>query len=289
MTSKPDKHGRWLLEFQPALVERASAGRLPVYFLKGWNYFDDFIREVMLDRKGFIWRGQGDESWRLRSGLDRLLRESGLDPNTPAAGVVRQAHLDRFKLACRGRRGTNPKPIKDDDEWWALGQHHDLKTPLLDWTTSPFVAAYFAMVTYEGAERCGVIGVSRHEVEKLNKKVAAQYERELVKSWKGKERPPHLAPPMLRFIDPMADENYRLVSQGGLFSRAPDGMDVEEWLVENAPAINDDLFVKVTIATSERELALRSLNRMNINHLSLFPDLKGASEFSNVDLLIDGY
>jgi hypothetical protein len=46
---------------------------------------------------------------------------------------------------------------------------------------------------------------------------------------------------------------------------------------------------KVTIPTGDRDLALRSLNRMNINHRSLFPDLHGTSEFANVDLLIDDY
>lgn len=243
--------------------------------LDSWEDFHDYICSEMLDYRHFVWRGQASESWLLEPTLDRVFKRSGKADNVKE----RKLHLDRFKYATRGRRGINPPNLKEDNEWWALGQHNFLATPLLDWSTSPFVAAYFAFETLEndGAERRVVFGISKDTFILESNKIA--------KKWAQKDRPP-----IIEFIEPLTDENARLVNQGGLFTRAPDGIDIETWARQT---FKDDSkyirFLKITIPNQDREKSLRALNRMNINHLSLFPDLYGACKFVNLDLEIDKY
>ena len=112
--------------------------------LTSWKYFGDFIYQEMQSYSAYVWRGQRCENWALESTLDRLLRTAKV--SSARSRTFRTQHLEQFKYAARGRRGANPPLLEGDDAWWALGQHHGLPTPLLDWTTSPFVAAFFAFI-----------------------------------------------------------------------------------------------------------------------------------------------
>ena len=228
-----------------------------VVHLSRWAYFDDFIRQEMLDYRSYVWRGQASAEWSLEPSLDRILRRQ----RRMSDSAIRDEHLLRFKLSSRGRRGMHPTPIAAENDWWALGQHYGLATPLLDWTTSPYVAAYFAFLD-DASDRCAVWALGRNSVSRTAAEI----------------------------LEPFSDENSRLVSQGGLFTRAPDGIPVEEWIRTHFAGDSAVWrLVKITVPTRDRAIALRMLNRMNINHLSLYPDLYGASRFSNLNLMVDNY
>lgn len=241
---------------------------------ENWNDFFKFITSN-LDYKHFIWRGQADSSWPLLPTLDRMLNEIGKNGNEDLIN----GHLKKFKYATRGRRGNHPSVLENDNDWWALGQHNGLATPLLDWTRSPFVAAYFAFVTKSDSSTTyrSVYGLSQHTVEKKSSEIAEKHN--------GSNRPD-----IIEFIEPLTDENIRLVNQNGLFTRSPYGEDIEGWVKNNFDGKDNKVRLwKINIPESERLIVLRSLNRMNINHLTLFPDLYGAGKFVNVDLEVDKY
>ena len=93
----------------------------------------------------------------------------------------------------------------------------------------------------------------------------------------------------VEFIRPMSNENQRLVNQGGLFTRSPIGKDIESWVQENHKGHDGYTLMKILIPDKDREMSLRMLNRMNIHHLTLFPDLFGTSKYCNTFAEIDKY
>ena len=241
--------------------------------LSHWKWFSEYVNQELLDYTTFIYRGQSDATWPLQPTLDRLV--------TSPTSTVRGQHLKCFRLSARGRRGPNPPRIDDDNGWWALGQHHGLATPLLDWTESPFVALYFAIEGMRSLQsrNCAVWAVSQEMIQENNARIEADVNAKPIDGRK----------PIIEVVRPMSDENARLVSQRGLFTRSPNNMDIEQWVRRfNAPSNTMEL-IKISVPRRDADDCLRYLNRMNINRSTLFPDLEGASLYCNMELKITNY
>lgn len=94
---------------------------------------------------------------------------------------------------------------------------------------------------------------------------------------------------IVELVEPIVDENRRLVNQRGLFTKLHFDNDIEKWIT-NAPDLGDWVTLyKITFPDSLRQRAILYLNLMNINHSSLFPDLYGSSKFTNQKLLQTDY
>jgi hypothetical protein len=245
------------------------------YRLRKWNDFSAFLEAKVFVHAGkadhrFIWRGHRRSDWLLETSIDRLLGPlSTADLKFKSAEQRSLEHLEDFKYAARGRRGLNP-PVMNENEWWALGQHFDLATPLLDWSRSPFAAAYFAFHEASDATKHRVVfGLDLDAVKVKN--------AELIENDPNDERPP-----VMELIDPFSDENPRLVSQGALFTRGPMLLPVDTWVQAFFSGTSSEILLRIELPDADRATCLRSLDLMNINHLSLFPDLTGASRATNL-------
>lgn len=261
---------------------KESSDGISIVVLKSWRHFDEYIRREMVDYGTYIYRGQQDESWKLEPTLDRVLKQR----NRLRDSRARSEHLKRFKFAVRGRRKSDIDLIEND--WWALGQHYGLHTPLLDWTTSPFVAAFFAFRNedrYAGKDQTCKKSSKDGSRRVSRKRVVYALNEDQVRKKSKETRDDSI----IEFIRPLSNENNRLVNQAGLFSRSPDGEDIETWVRRHFQGEQNSILIKINIPSTERDEFLKYLSRMNINDLTLFPDLIGASRFCNLSLVIDQY
>lgn len=112
-------------------------GDIPTTQLTSWQHFYQFANDERFASDEFIFRGQYDYRWDLVPSLARCSRGGTYEP--PQAKEC----LESFRRSSRGRKEFDPN-LDSDLEMWALGQHYGLRTPLLDWTLSPYVALFFA-------------------------------------------------------------------------------------------------------------------------------------------------
>ncbi|WP_420125927.1 FRG domain-containing protein [Longimicrobium sp.] len=248
--------------------------------LNDWEEFHWFIESEMLDYREYIYRGQSRADWPLRTTLDRLAMQARGRALTEAE---MKDHLLRFKYSTRGRLPTTFHEDLGDNHWWAVGQHFGLATPLLDWTESPYVAAYFAFAEPSGTDNEPLPDRAIYALDSVSL---------IARSKELASADPQRNAEFVEVFSPLAGENNRLVSQRGLFTRLPVGQDLEDWIRTHFKGESNLLIlVKIVIPerVGDRTRFFRVLNRMNVNALTLFPDLAGASLHCNHDLAIENY
>jgi hypothetical protein len=155
--------------------------------------------------------------------------------------------LETFKREARPYIGYAP-PNDNDIEWLAIGQHHQLVTRLLDWTTSIFIAAYFATEKGDVNKTARIYCVQEFDsiLERGPKNI---FEADRPFTY----RPPHISP--------------RIPAQRAIFTvhHKPD-----EYLQSKSLQIFD-------IPGRHCVHLKRMLDVAGFNRASLFPDLDGLS------------
>lgn len=78
--------------------------------LRTWEDYFNAIRAI---GPSYIFRGQARDDWELEPSLNRLLKKHSNKNPFYSRQIY---HKARFRQAIRGRRGTNPQEIENDDE-----------------------------------------------------------------------------------------------------------------------------------------------------------------------------
>lgn len=238
------------------------------------NSWDDYHKQILkiVKSETYVYRGQPfghlkNNSKKTQESnneklssilLPSILREfNGLELTKGNYDRHLVQHLKDFKAALKGRTEILELLVNDNSEAWALGQHYGLKTPLLDFTYSPYVAAFFALINANSSKSdyCSVYALSQVLFRTIKE---------------------------INIYEPKTDHNQRLMSQSGLFIKFFQPKSIEQIIRNNIEKNCKNVkLAEILIPSKDKEKALKHLESMNITHRTLFPDLQGSSEHAN--------
>jgi hypothetical protein len=249
------------------ITEGKYGSRIPVTKVSSLPEFIELLNSKLMSND-FVFCGHRCFDWGLTSTLGRL-NENGI-----VSEVIAEKQLELFKKFTRNRplnlQLSDENNDGDNYEVWAIGQHYGLMTPLLDWTFSPYVALFFAFAKEDRSSNNpfrAVYFFNKTKISELDSKV--------------------------EILEPKYDNHGRLVSQAGLFTISPYGEAIENEVIDAYSAKYENeadyadvelaqYLCKVYVPNGERGNILKNLRLMNIHHGTLFPDLQGAADHSNI-------
>ena len=226
---------------------------------KNWSAFKEYVAE--LEGRQFLFRGQ-NEPWRLRTSFHRAGRADILR-------FLREDVQSLYRnLSARTKHVFNLDIPNENGAFLNLIQHHGYPTPLLDWTYSPYVAAFFA---YRGISN--ELADKAPPTEKVRILVLNQHR------WRRDlQQVPLLEPVSLHFSiqELLAIENERMIPQQAV-STVTNVDDIEACITSKES--NEKKYLSaIDLPLQERRYALQELSFMGITAGSLFPGLDGACE-----------
>lgn len=233
--------------------------------LNTWDEFKAWSLDLKKRDPSSIFRGVSHNHYNLRTSFHRTGRvdlERYRDSDFPAFNDVAETigglRFDSTSL--------------DVGSSWGFAQHHGFPTPLLDWTESPFVAAYFALNDW----------VSNHEIDKDSKSVRIY---SLDGGFVNQNMPSVISMsdsyPRIWAFKPKSKGNQRLVFQQGIFLHS-NIVCIEAYLAHLSARINRSILSAVDLPVRFAKEAIRELGYMGVNHMSLFPGLDGAARFATL-------
>lgn len=242
---------------RPSRQAEAGAPLIKEVVFPNWEHFKTKISEhlfpgEMFRRGRYLFRGHSDPSWKLIPAFDRMFANQSRSRRLQIADDL----LARFKRSLEGFN-VPTEAVSSDSMMLALGQHYGLPTRLLDWTESPYIAAFFAFnrsALWGAVDRRVTIWVLDSE----NPIWSTHYGVEI--------------------IDVPSFGNQRIRNQSGTFtlSKTPFAS-LEQYVAaqEDGAALQ-----RYTLPASDSTRALADLDAMGIHHATVYPEIEGAAQMA---------
>lgn len=250
--------------------------------MKDWAEFIDFSTSLCDGSQRltkYLFRGQKDSGWSLLPVLARDVQKSirwTLD---------REFHMQRiFRSDAHNHLSPPllPSHTRNVELWWSVMRHYGVPTRLLDWTSSPFVAAYFAVNDVGPTDGC-IWVVHPNTVNKIAKEKHSFNGTDFIDKFISEDHSD-----LIYFFEP-AIKSDRMLAQQCWFSVCANPLKEHGIAIESCKSGgSDDVeLMKIIIPARQKIDYLKRLVFMNITARTLFPGLDGLGkslgEFFNIE------
>nr|WP_315463548.1 FRG domain-containing protein [uncultured Rhodoferax sp.] len=240
---------------------------MDIIHINNWNEFVALTSEF----DGWAFRGQQDANWQLFSSLSRYLQNFVSDESTWRTREERALRIFR-------RKAHNYLPdaqvLLDDVRCMALMQHHGAPTRMVDFTKSPFVAAFFALD--KAVDRAAVFALDTPNLWRAPPSNNPTFHRDTIDPRTNGNFERYFATNIneIVWVGEPYEMDRRLVAQSGTFVVSGVLNKPLDEVIQQYET-GRSLIKKIILPPSIRREAMLSLYRMNITHATLFPDVDG--------------
>ncbi|OQW37740.1 MAG: hypothetical protein A4E20_17525, partial [Nitrospira sp. SG-bin2] len=243
------------------VLPRSKAGTASslIPLSKDWKEYKTYVSK--LEGRRFLFRGQ-NEPWRLRTSFHRSGRADLM------RFIREDVQILHKHLSARTKHVFNLDNANENGAFHNLIQHHGYPTPLLDWTYSPYVAAFFAYrgISNAKARRAGINDKVRILV--FNQ---AQWKKDVSQVYQLISAVLHLS-----IGEYLAIENERMIPQQAA-STLTNIDDIESY-IQLWETAGGPYLTAIDLPVYERKNIIQELGYMGITAGAMFPGLDGACE-----------
>lgn len=225
-----------------------------------WNDYKNWIAGLVKQKISFYCRGQVNPTWPLQTSFHRAVRQNNISLIQYLDNILPEVH---YHICAIQDELINLQNEQEFGAFLALIQHHGFPTPLLDWTLSPYIAAYFAYRE-----------VNDEYPQSENVKI---YLFDYLGWMTTFQQPLNLRETTIKYVSilrPYAKYNPRIIPQQGVFT-VSNVEDMESYIISRGIESNKKFLYTALLSVKEKPFVMKELNLMGINEMTLFPSIDG--------------